>query len=302
MMPDPVLLVDDEADLRQFLKEALNQDGYRVEDAPDAATALELMGRRHFPVVITDLNMPGGPSGFQLIEAVKALDPLTLCVVVTGFASMEAAIKAVKYGAYDFVQKPFKLEEIEAVLDRALDHAAVLDQLRNYQRDLEDRVVARVKELKDFHEEVLRLNDLLVASQREQAEAPIFAPFVAHLRDRLGPAECLALLPTPGDGWEIQGEGGPRPWAAAPGGAAPPPPSVLLGPVEWHGPGCPEGYLVPLRSGELLLGAVYLGFKERRAFQLEDPAFVLWRRQLEAALHGLRRTRELAGALRSPRA
>jgi hypothetical protein len=77
---------------------------------------------------------------------------------------------------------------------------------------------------------------------------------------------------------------------------------VLLGPVEWHGPGCPEGYLVPLRSGELLLGAVYLGFKERRAFQLEDPAFVLWRRQLEAALHGLRRTRELAGALRSPRA
>jgi len=298
MMADPILLVDDEADLRQFLKEALNQDGYRVEDAPDAATAMEMMGSRHFPVVITDLNMPGGPSGFQLIEAVKALDPLALCVVITGFASMEAAIKAVKYGAYDFVQKPFKLEEIEAVLDRALDHAAVLAQLRDYQRDLEDRVVARVRELKDFHEEVLRLNDLLVASQRELAEGPIFAPFLAHLRTRLGPAECLALLPTSADGWETRGQDGPRSWAAAPGGAAPPPPSVLLGPVEWHGPGCPEGYLVPLRSGELLLGAVYLGFKERRAFHLEDPAFVLWRRQLEAALHGLHRTRELAGALR----
>lgn len=126
MMPDPILLVDDEDDLRGNLKEALTLDGYRVEDADGAEAALALMAERHYPVVLTDLNMPGGPSGFQLIEAVKASDPLTLCVVITGFASMETAIRAVKYGAYDFVQKPFKLAEIEAVLDRALDHASVL--------------------------------------------------------------------------------------------------------------------------------------------------------------------------------
>ena len=293
MIPDPILLVDDEADLRANLKEALTQDGYQVEDAADAAQALALMANRHFPVVLTDLNMPGGPSGFQLIEAVKALDPLTLCVVITGFASMETAIQAVKYGAYDFVQKPFKLAEIEAVLDRALDHAAVLRQLADYRNDLEGRVVARVRELHQFHQEVLDLNDLLVASQKELSEAPILEPFLAHLRARFAPSLCLALLTTAGDDWERHGPGSPDP-------AALPPPSRLKAPVEWEWrTGCREGHLVPLRSGELLLGAIGLGFPERSGFNPEDPAFVLWRRQLEAALLGLRRTRDQVGAERS---
>jgi FixJ family two-component response regulator len=296
MIPDPILLVDDEADLRANLKEALTLDGYQVEDAPDAASALALMGTRHYPVVLTDLNMPGGPNGFQLIEAVKAHDPLTLCVVITGFASMETAIQAVKYGAYDFVQKPFKLAEIEAVLDRALDHAAVLRQLTNYQTALEDRVMARVQELNQFHQEVLKLNDLLVASQRELTEGPILGPFLAHLRDRFSPSECLALLPTPADGWELPDA---QPGAAP---AALPPPSGLRAPMEcaWRD-GCPEGHLIPLRSGDLILGAICLGFQERNAFHPEDPGFVLWRRQLEAALHGLRRTRDQVGAERAMR-
>ena len=293
MIPDPILLVDDEADLRANLKEALSLDGYQVEDAADANSALALMGDHHYPVVLTDLNMPGGPNGFQLIEALRASDPLTLCVVITGFASMETAIQAVKFGAYDFVQKPFKLAEIEAVLDRALDHAAVLRQLTDYQDDLEHRVLARVRELNQFHEEVLKLNDLLVASQRELSEGPILEPFLAHLRARFNPSECLALLPTPADGWASLDA---RPWAAT----GTPPPSGLHAPVEWEWrAGCPEGHLIPLRSGGLLLGALCLGFRERNAFHPDDPGFVLWRRQLEAALHGLRRTRDQVGLERS---
>ena len=294
MIPDPILLVDDEAELRANLKEALTLDGYLVEDAADAHGALALMAERHYPVVLTDLNMPGGPNGFQLIEALKASDPLTLCVVITGFASMETAIQAVKFGAYDFVQKPFKLAEIEAVLDRALDHAAVLRQLTNYQDDLEHRVMARVRELNQFHEEVLLLNYLLVASQREMSEWPILEPFLAHLRARFNPSECKALLPTAADGWVLASDG--RPWAAA----GTPPPSGLRAPVDWEWrAGRPEGHVIPLRSGELLLGAVCLGFQERNAFHPDDPGFVLWRRQLEAALHGLRRTRDQVGLERS---
>ncbi|MDR3671828.1 MAG: response regulator [Holophaga sp.] len=294
MTADPILLVDDEADLRTNLKEALTQDGYQVEDAADANAALALMGVRHYPVVLTDLSMPGGPSGFQLIEAVKANDPLTLCVVITAYASMETAIQAVKYGAYDFVQKPFKLAEIEAVLDRALDHAAVLRQLANYQNDLEGRVLDRMRELNQFHEEVLELNDLLVASQGEMSEPPILEPFLDHLRARFRPDRCLALLPTADDGWELPGGPSPR-WRTAL-----PAPSRLQGPVPWEWQeGSSEGHLVPLRSGELLLGVVCLGFQERSGFHPDDPAFVLWRRQLEAALHGLRRTRDQM-TLKSP--
>jgi len=296
MIAEPILLVDDEEDLRTFLKEALTSDGYRVEMAADAAGALALMATQHYPVVLTDLNMPGGPTGFDLIEAVKALDPRTLCVVITGFASMETAIQAVRFGAYDFVQKPFKLLEIEAVLDRALEHSLVLGQLHAYQSDLENRVLARVQDLQQFHEEVLALNDLLVASQREVSEAPLLAPFLAHLRARLNPARCLALLPAAGDRWQVLDPGGA---AAIPASHPAPPPSALGAPLEWDGQGGPDGHLIPLRSGGLLLGALYLGFEGGHPFQPEDRAFVLWRRQLEAALLGLRRTRDLVGAARS---
>jgi DNA-binding response OmpR family regulator len=285
MIQEPILLVDDEDDLRIFLKETLTKDGYLVDDAPDANTALSLMTGKHYSVVITDLNMPGGPTGFDLIAAVKARDAVTLCVVITGYASMETAIQAVKFGAYDFVQKPFKLAEIEAVLDRALDHAAVLRQLAGYQNDLEGRVLARVREIGLLHQEVLELNDLLVASQREVSEGPLLEPFLAHLRARYAPALCQALLPTPEDGWEPPVQA--------------PPPSALREPVQWEWrAGCPEGHLVPLRSGDLCLGALCLGFLERNGFLPDDPFFVLWRRQVEAALHGLRRTRDQVFALR----
>ncbi len=297
MIAEPILLVDDEEDLRTFLNEALTRDGYRVELAADAAQALALMATRHYPVVLTDLNLPGGPTGFDLIEAVKAHDPRTLCVVITGYASMETAIQAVRFGAYDFVQKPFKVVEIEAVLDRALEHSTVLDQLHGYQTDLEHRVLARVQELQQFHEEVLALNDLLVASQRELSEPPLLAPFLAHLRARLHPTECLALLPAAGDRWKVLDPRGAR---VLPRNPPAPPPSALRAPLAWAaGPGGPDGHLIPLCSGDLLFGAVYLAFAGRSPFQPEDRVFVLWRRQLEAALHGLRRTRDQVGAART---
>jgi CheY-like chemotaxis protein len=244
--------------------------------------------------------MPGGLTGFDLIQAVKALDANTLCVVITGFGSMETAVRSVRYGAYDFIQKPFKLAEVEAVLDRALEHARVLSQLSEYQAELENRVLARVQDLHDFHEEVLVLNDLLVASQDFQSEGPLMEPFMAHLCVRFKPDECLAVLPTPFNGWRVAAVGAGGDAGTGPPAIALPPPSTLKEPMEgaWSGR-CADGHLVPLQSGGLLHGAVYLGFQERSGFHPEDRIFVLWRRQLEAALHGLRRTRDLVGAERS---
>jgi len=245
-----------------------------------------MLGARHYAVVITDLNMPGGPTGFDLIQAVKALDPLTLCVVITGYASMETAIQSVKFGAYDFVQKPFKLAEIEAVLDRALDHAALLGQLEGYQKDLEARVLAKVEDFRQYQEEVLKLNDLLVASQDELEEEPLLGPFMTHLSGRFHPLGLRVLLPTALDGWDpLLAEGDL-------GAAVPPPPSALLDAMEWGSvEGEREGLLVALRRGKTLLAAVQLAFPWRTSFQLDDRAFVFWRRQAEAALYGLARMR-----------
>src|SRR5512133_2607648 len=99
MIPDPILIVDDEPDLRIPLREALTGDGYTVEDTGSADAALLLLDRKHYPVIVTDLHMPGGPSGLDLIAAVKARDPRTLCVVITGYASLDVAVEAIKRGA-----------------------------------------------------------------------------------------------------------------------------------------------------------------------------------------------------------
>lgn len=295
MIPDPILIVDDESDLRIPLREALAADGYTVEDAANAEAALALLEGKHYPVIVTDLHMPGGLSGLELIAAVKGRDPGTLCVVITGYASLDVAVEAIKGGAYDFVQKPFKLAEIEAVVDRALEHARLLDQLEAYRKDLEERVVSRARRLKSLHEEVLTLNDLLMEAQGEMDERHALTPFLHYLEERFTPDAYVALLPGDG-GWDILARKGARPWAAF---GSLPRPEDLLATMDWGwSGGYPDGYLIPLRKGVLPLGALFLGFEKRSAFDPEDPSFVLLKAQMQAALHGLR----CARARTAPRA
>lgn len=284
MISDPILIVDDEPDLRIPLRDALTAEGYTIEDAGSADEALVLIERKHYPVIVTDLHMPGGPSGLDLIAAVKGRDPRTLCVVITGYASLDVAVEAIKRGAYDFVQKPFKLAEIEAVLDRALEHARLLSQLEAYRRDLEDRVVSRVKMLKTFHAEVLSLNALLMKAQAEVDEACLVAPFIQYLEERFAPDGYVVLLPTPA-GWDILLRKGERAWAAF--GCIPRPEDLQTDQEQgWTG-GYPDGYLIPLRRGGLILGALFLGFEKRSAFDPLDPSFVLLKAHMQAAFHGL---------------
>ena len=139
--PIPILIVDDEADLRELLVEALTEQGYAAVGADGAAQALALVKDQHFPVIFTDLNMPGGLSGLELLRAVHDLDPRSMGILMTGYATTESAIQALKRGAYDFIQKPFKLVEIEASLARALEHYRLLRENEDYQENLE-RMVA----------------------------------------------------------------------------------------------------------------------------------------------------------------
>lgn len=296
MVPEPVLLVDDETDLRSSIREALEGDGYTVDDADSANSALARIGRKHYPVIVTDLNMPGGPSGLDLIAAVKARDPKALCIVITGYATLGASIEAIKRGAYDFLQKPFKLEELEAVLDRALEHARLQRQVDAYQRDLEARVVARVGELKAFHGEVLRLNALLREALAEVEEGPMLRPFLGYLQARFGPDGLGVLLPGQDGSWTLLERRGNLPQEAF--GSLPAPEDFTeIREWGWEG-GYADGYLVPLRQGDRTLGGLFLGFATRSSFQPEDPAFELWRNQVVAALQALSRARIMASGSR----
>lgn len=169
--PIPILIVDDEADLRNLLVEALSEQGYAAEGAEGGNQALARVREKHFPVVFTDLNMPGGLSGLELLRAVHEEDPKTMGILMTGYATTEAAIQALKRGAYDFIQKPFKLAEIEASLERALAHYRLRKENEEYQLNLERMVEARTQEILGLKNDIERLFEGFVNASVTAIEA-----------------------------------------------------------------------------------------------------------------------------------
>ncbi len=170
-LPIPILIVDDEADLRNLLVEALEDQGYAAEGAEGGAQALALVREKHFPVIFTDLNMPGGLSGLELLRVIHEEDPRSLGILMTGYATTESAIQALKRGAYDFIQKPFKLAEIEAGLERALEHYRLKRENEEYQQNLEHMVEARTQEILGLKNDIERLFEGFVNASVTAIEA-----------------------------------------------------------------------------------------------------------------------------------
>ncbi|HTJ83343.1 MAG TPA: response regulator, partial [Polyangiaceae bacterium] len=115
-----VLVVDDEKVIRDMLAEFLGMEGYLVETAEDGLAAVNALERSSFDLVISDLKMPR-MGGIALLDAVGKTAPNALTVIMTGFGTVETAIDAMKRGAYDYVLKPFKLDEVIHVLKRGLE-------------------------------------------------------------------------------------------------------------------------------------------------------------------------------------
>jgi two-component system response regulator PilR (NtrC family) len=119
--PIRTLVVDDEQSMREFLSICLRRAGHAVVAAPSAeAASKELAQGPAFDLVITDLKLPGR-SGLDVLDEVKARSPETPVIVVTAYATPETAIAAMKRGAYDYLNKPFKVDEIGLVIARALE-------------------------------------------------------------------------------------------------------------------------------------------------------------------------------------
>jgi two-component system response regulator PilR (NtrC family) len=122
-----ILVVDDERSVREFLSIYLKRAGHRVELAASAAEARAAMAAHAFDLVITDLRMPDG-TGLDVLDASKRLHPDTQVVVVTAYATAETAIAAMKAGAYDYLLKPFKVDEAGLVVERGLERRLLLRQ------------------------------------------------------------------------------------------------------------------------------------------------------------------------------
>ena len=122
-----VLVVDDERSMREFLAICLRREGHQVSVAESGEAALDWLTGNQADVVVTDLNMPGSVNGIGLVAGIRQRGLDTEVIVVTAFATPETAIQAMKQGAYDYLTKPFKVDEINAVIERALEKRALVE-------------------------------------------------------------------------------------------------------------------------------------------------------------------------------
>lgn len=126
-----VLVIDDEEVIRTLLQKSLSLDGFEVEAAVSGEEALDLVRKRRFDLAVTDLKMPG-MDGIQTLRALKKADRELQVVVMTGYASLETAIDALKGGAFDYIRKPFKPSEMSALLQRAMERSATEGLIATY--------------------------------------------------------------------------------------------------------------------------------------------------------------------------
>ncbi|HKE12513.1 MAG TPA: sigma-54 dependent transcriptional regulator, partial [Myxococcota bacterium] len=137
-----ILVVDDERSMQEFLEILLRREGYDVTCAGDVDSALLALESDDFDVVISDLQMPG-KTGLDLLHALREASPETLALVMTAFASTETAIAAMKEGAYDYLTKPFQVDEIRLVLEKALEKKLLARENRRLRSELRSQIRQR---------------------------------------------------------------------------------------------------------------------------------------------------------------
>jgi two-component system sensor histidine kinase/response regulator len=170
-----ILLIEDEARLRDNLQTLLQSEGYHVTAAQNGAEGIKRLRQESFDLVITDLVMPE-IDGFQVLEYLKGYSPETVVVVMTAYVSAGSVIDALRKGAYDYLSKPFEFEIMKATIARALEKAHLQKSLRHYMSKLERMVDERTEALQQANvrlEAANRLKSEFLANMSHEIRTPM---------------------------------------------------------------------------------------------------------------------------------
>jgi signal transduction histidine kinase len=178
-----LLVVDDEENILLTISAVLRLEGYAVEVAASGREAAALLARgTEFDLVLTDLHMDDG-DGLSLLEEVRARSPLTITIVLTGFAAVESAIAALRQGAYDYLTKPCIIDELKYTVRRGIEHRRLMlaerearAGLEELNRELESRVEERTAELSRVNRELTeanRMKDIFLATLSHELRTPL---------------------------------------------------------------------------------------------------------------------------------
>lgn len=170
--PLKILVVDDERMYRVLLEKTLLDEGYRVETADGGPAALELIAQKEFNVILTDLKMPE-VDGIEVLKAAKARNAETVVIIVTGYASLDTALTAIKDGVYDYITKPFQLEEIKLTLKNAGERLRLEKSREELLHKLE-QAYSTIEELVNnrntYNTKVQEIDKQLASRQKELAD------------------------------------------------------------------------------------------------------------------------------------
>ena len=204
-----ILVVDDEENLRITTAAILENDGYIVDVAASGDEAISLLKNSGYDLVLTDLHMEGG-DGLSVLAQIRRHSPLTISVVLTGFASVESAIAALQEGAYDYLVKPCDIDSMRHTIKRGVEHRRLMlaeqkarADLEQLNRELESRIENRTAELRRLNEELAEANrakDVFLATLSHELRTPL-TPVVGWIKllrngtlDATGVAQALDAI------------------------------------------------------------------------------------------------------------
>ncbi len=160
-----LLLVDDEATFRRLTARELERSGYDVTASESLAEARRALERQQFHLALVDIRLPDG-SGLELLEEIRGRAPHTEVIMLTAYGTVQEAIQAMKQGAHDFLTKPCKLGELEAVLEKAVQKQSLVRGHQALQRDVErltsrDHIVGQATQVRELLRMISRVAETM---------------------------------------------------------------------------------------------------------------------------------------------
>lgn len=188
MTENQILFVDDDKEILGMVDQYLGLQGYTVQTVDNGIDALGIVKETDIDIVFTDYKMPEF-NGLELLAAIKKYKPDTEVIIITGYASMESAIQAMKYGSYDYLQKPFKLEHLRLIIDRITEEKKVSQQTqrlrkRTRQRHRYGRLVGLSPRMQAIYDLIdsLAIEDPMVLLQGEPGTGKALVARTIHER------------------------------------------------------------------------------------------------------------------------